>query len=358
MNCNPVTIGEAVSAAWKRMVQVLFHPFDLTKWITWGFCIWVISCSSGKSGGSGNFPTGKTHSSGTVHSGGADSFWPKLDQLLNGTDGSFFDRMCRTFHWEPATVTLVLSLIAVLVLFGIAIAVVLLWLRGRFEFMWLHNTVRNRAEIKAPWREYRREGNSFFKGWFLISLMFVLASLLMMISVLLPFFRWIKASAAAHEALPFHFQELLIGGAVYVLAIVLIGLYLWLAGTFVPPIMYRRRCGFSEGLHLFNRFLRQAPGQFIKFILMHTLIFLLFGIAIVSAVCLTCCILAIPLMIPFVGTVVLLPIHVFDRYFSLEFLARLTPEFDLFPPPEPVAGPAMTEPPLIEEATQDQQEEK
>ena len=74
MNCNPVTIGEAVSAAWKRMVQVLFRPFDLTKWITWGFCIWVISCSSGKSGGSGNFPTGKTHSSGTVHSGGADSF--------------------------------------------------------------------------------------------------------------------------------------------------------------------------------------------------------------------------------------------------------------------------------------------
>ena len=52
MNCNPVTIGEAVSAAWKRMVQVLFRPFDLTKWITWGFCIWVISCSSGKSGGS------------------------------------------------------------------------------------------------------------------------------------------------------------------------------------------------------------------------------------------------------------------------------------------------------------------
>ena len=91
---------------------------------------------------------------------------------------------------------------------------------------------------------------------------------------------------------------------------------------------------------------------------MHTLIFLLFGIAIVSAVCLTCCILAIPLMIPFVGTVVLLPIHVFDRYFSLEFLARLTPEFDLFPPPEPVAGPKMAEPPLIEETPRNQQEEK
>ena len=208
MNCNPVTIGEAVSAAWKRMIQVLFRPFDLTKWITWGFCIWVISCSSGKSGGSGNFPTGKTHSSGTVHSGGADSFWPKLDQLLNGTDGSFFDRMCRTFHWEPATVTLVLSLIAVLVLFGIAIAVVLLWLRGRFEFMWLHNTVRNCAEIKAPWREYRREGNSFFKGWFLISLTLVLASLFLAVLSLIPVYRWIKASAAAHEALPFHFQEL------------------------------------------------------------------------------------------------------------------------------------------------------
>ena len=185
MNCNPVTIGEAVGAAWKRMVQVLFRPFDLTKWITWGFCIWVISCSSGGSG-SGNFPTGKMSPSGSVHSDGAEGFWSKLDQLFNGTDGSFFDRMCRIFHWEPATVMLTLTLIAVLVLFCIAIAAVMLWLRGRFEFMWLHNTVRNCAEIEAPWREYRREGNSFFKGWFLISLTLVLASLFLAVLSLIP----------------------------------------------------------------------------------------------------------------------------------------------------------------------------
>lgn len=358
MNCNPVTIGEAVSAAWKRMVQVLFRPFDLTKWITWGFCIWVISCSSGSSGGSGNFPTGKTHSSGTVHSSGADSCWAKLDQLLNGTDGSFFDRMCRTFHWEPATITLVLSLIAVLVLFCIAIAVVMLWLRGRFEFMWLHNTVRNCAEIKVPWREYRREGNSFFGGWFLITAVLVLANLFLLGLALIPAYRWLKASAAAHEALAFQYQGLLTGGIVYILVVLAIGIYLELAGVFVPPIMYRKRCGFSEGLHLFNQLFQQAPWQLIKFMLIRLLLFFLMGLALVSAVCLTCCILAIPLIIPFVGTVALLPLYVFDRYFSLEFLARLAPEFDLFPPPEPVAGPETIEPSFIEEATQDQQEEK
>ena len=44
--------------------------------------------------------------------------------------------------------------------------------------------------------------------WFLISLTLVLASLFLAVLSLIPVYRWIKASAAAHEALPFHFQEL------------------------------------------------------------------------------------------------------------------------------------------------------
>jgi hypothetical protein len=43
---------------------------------------------------------------------------------------------------------------------------------------------------------------------------------------------------------------------------------------------------------------------------------------------LTCCIVGLP----YVGTVILLPLYVTYRIFSLEFLAQFDPEFDVFTP--------------------------
>jgi len=45
---------------------------------------------------------------------------------------------------------------------------------------------------------------------------------------------------------------------------------------------------------------------------------------------LTCCIV----VLPYVGTVILLPIWVTYRLFSVEFLAQFDPGFDLFVPAE------------------------
>ncbi len=45
---------------------------------------------------------------------------------------------------------------------------------------------------------------------------------------------------------------------------------------------------------------------------------------------LTCCIVALP----YVGTVILLPLYVTYRLFSVEFLAQFDPGFDLFTPAE------------------------
>jgi hypothetical protein len=45
---------------------------------------------------------------------------------------------------------------------------------------------------------------------------------------------------------------------------------------------------------------------------------------------LTCCILGCVLMIPFLGTVLLLPILVFKRSYSLYYLAQYGEQFDVF----------------------------
>jgi hypothetical protein len=70
------------------------------------------------------------------------------------------------------------------------------------------------------------------------------------------------------------------------------------------------------------------------------------GIALVSAalilglVCATFCLAACLLAIPYVGTVLLLPLFVFTRCYALYFLEQLGPEWTLLePPPTPPAGP-------------------
>ena len=56
------------------------------------------------------------------------------------------------------------------------------------------------------------------------------------------------------------------------------------------------------------------------------LLYILFAIVFAIACLLTCCVLALP----YIGTVLLLPIIVTYRILSLEFLAQFDPGFDLF----------------------------
>jgi len=49
-------------------------------------------------------------------------------------------------------------------------------------------------------------------------------------------------------------------------------------------------------------------------------------------VLMTCCIAGCFMAIPYLGTVLLLPVLIFYRAYSLHFLAQFGPEYDVFPP--------------------------
>ena len=67
---------------------------------------------------------------------------------------------------------------------------------------------------------------------------------------------------------------------------------------------------------------------------------ILFVIFVVVAGIVTCCIGWILLVIPYIGTVVTLPIWYWLRAFSVEFLAQFGDEYDAFPPAEAEPVPA------------------
>ncbi|HXM71119.1 MAG TPA: hypothetical protein VN970_08295, partial [Thermoanaerobaculia bacterium] len=110
-----------------------------------------------------------------------------------------------------------------------------------------------------------------------------------------------------------------------------------LTRDFVVPIMFLRggttREAWSDLLALF-------AGSFhllILYLLFQIVLAFAIGVAVLIAVIATCCIAGCLLILPYLGTVLLLPVLVFQRAYSLYYLAQLGPQYDLFqtaaPPP-------------------------
>jgi hypothetical protein len=110
-----------------------------------------------------------------------------------------------------------------------------------------------------------------------------------------------------------------------------------LTGDLVVPIMFQRggtcRQAWSELLGLY-------AGRFhllILYLLFQIVLALAIGAVVLIAVIATCCIAGCLLALPYLGTVLLLPVLVFQRAYSLYYLAQLGPRYDLFqaaaPPP-------------------------
>ena len=99
--------------------------------------------------------------------------------------------------------------------------------------------------------------------------------------------------------------------------------------SFVVPIMYRYNLRVLDAWQAFLPWLKARPAHFVVyglFVLMLAAVFAVFF----SIFCLmTCCMAAVP----YLGTVLLLPVWVTYRLLSVEFLAQFHPDFDLFAPP-------------------------
>jgi len=64
------------------------------------------------------------------------------------------------------------------------------------------------------------------------------------------------------------------------------------------------------------------------------------GAILLVVILLTCCIAGCLMLIPYIGTVLILPILTFQRAYSAFYLAQFGPDFDVFPEPlPPLTGP-------------------
>ena len=294
---SKIEIFKPFGEAFELMKKILFQPFELKKWLVIGFAAWLANLGAGGGGiGNFNYPDNRRE--------GAEKFNEAIGQIP-----------------QPVLITGICVLICVVLLFIVLFA----WLRARGRFILVDCIVRNRAAVAEPWKEFRAEGNSFFLFSVVVALVVVPMIVIAGLVLIVPF---IPGRGQTEPGVGFW-----IGISLTAFISVCL-IFVWtLATQLMVPIMYRQRCrarlAFVQAVDLVS----SHPGP----ILLYVLFLLLLAVAAVmiscAVTCATCCIAAIP----YVGTVILLPIPVTLGAFSLLFLRQFGPDYDVwasFMPPE------------------------
>jgi hypothetical protein len=305
-----IEIFKPFGDAFELTKKILFRPFDLKKWCVIGFAAFLTYLTGFGFPGF-HFPGGSswTNRVSTNH----EDFRSVINQL-----GPIW-----------------LAVIVVGFFVVIAIFVVLTWVRSRGHFIFIDCIVHNRGAIVQPWNEYSAEGDSYF--------VFLLLATLALLAVVAAFIVLLLCGMLLLN----HREHYGVASALF-FVLVGIGLFLLLSlfGLlihFVAPVMYCRRCKAWPAFVDLVSLLGNRPGVFVLYFLFSIVVGVGMALAMFIVICATCCIAAIP----YVGTVILLPIFVFIQSFSLLFLRQFGPDYDVWAGVAPLETPATPLPPPI-----------
>lgn len=293
------------SQGWDRMTKALFKPFDIGKWFAVGFTAFLAGLTDFHNGGGG----------GNDSKSDVD-----FDEIVNFP----------YFAWQwlmdnPGWFIIIIIGIAAI----LGLIFLFTWLSSRGKFMFLDNVIHDRKLVKKPWNDFRELGNSLF-WWRMVFNLAVIAIFL--------YYFWYSFTSLYEEYSEYGAVESmvssLIGMGLFALLLILVTAYISVfLSDFVVLIMYKYNL---KTLEAWNRFL----GLFQKYILYFILyglfkffLYILFIVFIVLAGIFTCCIGFLFLLLPYIGSVVTLPVSYTFRAFSVEFLEQFGEEYKLFPEP-------------------------
>jgi len=298
-----VSVIEPISPAFEKVKTILFRPFDLGKWFTIGFCAWLAYLGSGGGGGGGSGRGGRGYSN--VHEG----FGQAKEYVL-------------------ANLGWIIPIASIAVMLIIVLWFVFKWLSSRGRFMFLHCVAQNKAEVSTPWTKFRQHANSLFLFRIVLGLIgFVVIGLPVLLAV-----GCIVMMIAGDGAFAIGILGGILIGLIILVGAIIFGLISKFTTDFVVPIMFLRTTSCVAGWREFLTILSVNKARFALYILFQIVIAMAIGSIIFMGFCIGCCLCCVSflLLIPYIGTVILLPIHVFTRSYSLLYLGQFGPEFDVF----------------------------
>ena len=291
-----ISATDPITPAWNHMVRILFKPFAFKKWLALGFCAFLAQCTE-QSGGNGS------------------NFWSNPAGTNNGFDEGK--------AWIESNFDLFITIAVSGIVLFILIGLLITWISSRGKFMLIDGIVKNRGAISEPWTEYKTEGNSLFL--FSVVLGIVLLFCLLLIGglsaiIALPDLQSQTFSGSGVTAI-------IVGGFLlffYILVCIAISFFM---KVLMIPTMYLKRVRAIEGWKIaWNQLLKGHVGSAILFFLMMLVLGIAAGMAGLLAICATCCIGALP----YVSSVLLLPITVFFACYAICYIQQFGEEWKFF----------------------------
>jgi hypothetical protein len=324
-----ISVTDPLSPAYERTAQMTFRPFKLDKWFAVGFVAWLAGLGEG---GGPNFNFNNKFKfpappAPPVPPTPAPRTWPPTTDPSNtGPSTPATSYTAPPDPWQPVidwmkthVFELVLIGVAILVVI-IAISLIVMWINSRGKFMLLHSIANDSPAVAAPWKQYKQLANSLLGLRVCLFLMGSVLSLAILgagVMLALPDLRAEQFGSRAITAI-----------AVCVPLMLLVGIPLlfinWCTTNLVTVVMYARGALVMDAWREFR--LQVMPGNFGKIVLFMLMnIVLNIGLVIAQALlgCVTCCIG----FLPYLGTVVSLPLILFLRCYGIYFMQQFGPQY-------------------------------
>lgn len=300
-----VSVTDPIGDAFEWTKKVLFRPFKFKKWLVLGFCAFLASLGEGGCQTNFNF-------------GGGDGSGAQMEQAFRSAK-----------DWVTANPGLAAGIVAAVIGIGLALFLLLQWLSSRGKFMFLDGVVENKAAVSDPWYDFKSSGNSLFVLRVGLMAFGFFASLVVLGACALIAWPDIDAGQFGSNAVIAIFV-----GLFFLLPLAIgLGIVRALVSDFAVQVMYRRDIPALDSLRLvWHELVWPNVGTFVLFYLMKFVLGLAAGMLIFLATCLTCCLAALP----YVSSVIFLPVSVFFRSYSVFFLDQFGDPWTILPPePEP-----------------------
>lgn len=306
---NRVSVIDPITPAIDRVKIMLFKPFKLRKWFVVGFCAWLAYLGSGGGGGGGGGP----------HFNVPHKPHEQEAQIAEGINMAK-EYILDNLYW-------IIPVVAIGAVVIIGIGFLIAWLNSRGRFMFLHCVAGNKSEVKVPWHKFRKHSNSLFLFRVVLGIISFVIAAVPILGIVLLIITIVTETVPNVVSIP---GIVIFGLIVFVFSIALF-LVKKFTFDFVVPIMFLQTASCIAGWREFLTILSVNKARFALYILFQIVIAIAIGVIISIGFCIGCCLCcaSVLLLIPYIGTVILLPLLVFKRAYSLYYLRQFGPRFDV-----------------------------
>jgi hypothetical protein len=186
----------------------------------------------------------------------------------------------------------------------------------------------NKAQVAVPWHKFRQQGNSLFLFRIVLGIISFAVVVVPIIGIVVLVIMMISGSAPGIVSIP---GIIILSLTIFALSILLF-LVKKFTFDFIVPIMFLRMASCTAGWREFMTILSANKLRFTLYLLFQIVIKIVIGAMIGIGFCIGLCLCCASclLLIPYIGTVILLPVLVFTRAYSLCYLQQFGPAFDVF----------------------------